>query len=188
MEDYLLIETVAGSNALPTGHGTAIFSTNRCRYPLREAYDGQPREVRSNRNDAIVTTASDLRAKFPIECISMRPEDIEQQGPVLNEYFDNFDIYFYSPKFLWDVLLHIAKSNQARKADRIHDVEDFVNGWISAKREAFYLITAEHQWHDLFTPDEIHEYGFEFLWDAFWKIAQIRENHGMHFLRPHGSS
>ncbi|KAL9126014.1 MAG: hypothetical protein Q9217_004865 [Psora testacea] len=177
MEDHLVVETVVGSNALPKGHGPAIFSTDRCRNPAREAYHGQQREVRSNRNEAIAKTASDLRAKFPVECIAIRPEDIQQQGPVLNEYFDNFDIYFYSPKFLWDVMLYIAKSNEAGRAERINDVEDFVNGWIIAKKEAFYLITAEHQWHDLFTSDEIEGYGFHFLWDAFWKIAQIREHH-----------
>ena len=178
MKEHLIVETVIGSNALPTGEGPAIFSTDRGQTPKRQAFLGQRPEVRSNRNEAITTTAFDLRARFPVECISIMPEDIEQQGPVLNEYFDNFDIYFYSPKFLWDVLLYIAKSNQRGKAERTDEVENFVNGWISSKKEAFYLITAEHQWHDLFTHEEIEEYGFEFLWDAFWKIAQIREYHG----------
>ncbi|KAL9100469.1 MAG: hypothetical protein Q9163_004159 [Psora crenata] len=183
MEQYLFLENVAGNNVLPTGQGPAIFSTDRGRNPAREAFNGQRREVRSDRNEAIVTTASDLRAKFPLECISLRPEDVEQRGPVLNKYFDNFDIYFYSPRFLWDVLLYIAKTNQASKAERMNDVEDFVNGWINANKEAFHLITAEHQWYDLFTPEDIEEYEFEFLWDAFWKIAHIREHHGTH-TRP----
>ena len=164
---------------MPMGHGPAIFSTDRGRYPPREAANGQGREVRTDRTEAIKTMAADLRDKFSVECISIKPEDFEQHEPILYEYFDNFDIYFHSARFLWDVLLHIAKANRAAKEARQDDVDGFVNWWISAKKEAFHLITAEHQWNDLFTIAEVAEYGFEFLWDAFWKIAQVREFHGM---------
>ena len=160
----------------------ALFSTDEGRLAKRPSYANQPRQVRSDRHTDLSVMISRLREKFPALCMMLDRDDLKKNTLVC-DYFDNFDLRFHGPRFLFDVLSHIVQSNVSEKAatekaERAEDVDEYCHNWIEANPEAFELFEAEHQWNDLFLPEHVEECGFPFLWDAFWRIAQIKDQRG----------
>lgn len=147
------------------GQNKALFSTNLGRRERRAAYQGQPRQIRSDNESALSDMAVKLRQRFPVECIFLTPSDVMSDGKFpVEDYFDNFDIHFHGPYFLYLVLKHIAFANEAGKAARVEEVDRYARHWIEVNPLAFNLFGPDHQWYDLFHDEAIEEYPFPFLW------------------------
>lgn len=154
-----------------------VFSTNNGLHPPRDKLDDQPMQIRTDELSAKLAMMTRLRKKFPEECMALPPVGTFPVG-ILYEYWDAFDIQFYGSHWLWELLELMSYQNKLDKAARAKDVMVFVNDWIQLNRQAFHMITGDYRWLDLFTQETIEGYGCPFLWDAFWKIAEIRERHG----------
>ncbi|KAG8528695.1 uncharacterized protein KY384_006382 [Bacidia gigantensis] len=174
--EELMVETFPGNGAvLPDNPGLALFSTNSGQRAKRKNYLGQPRQIRSDRRDSIINKATSLREQYAELCISITASDLKDPG-LLQKYYDNFDIHFYSPKFLFDLLSYIVKTNEFCRDERAAEVDRISRWWIAQYPEAFDLFESDHQWFDLFPGDDfIQQHGFPFLWDTFWRIASIKE-------------
>ena len=159
---------------LPESQGSAIFSTNNGQRPKRPNYKSQPMQMRSDRKQAILDMSADLRENFAYECINITPENLQRNESIF-DYFDNFDVHFYSPYFLHLVLENIVESNMIESNARAAEVTEFSFAWIKGHPEAFRLFEPGHTWRDLVAGEENEQYGFPFLWDAFWKIKQTRD-------------
>ena len=119
--------------------------------------------------------ATRLQEEFPEDCIQLLPDALVGN---IAEYFDNFDINYFGELFLFHVLSNIAHANVIDKDSRATDVSDFAFSWIHTNPDAFRLFDEDHQWVDLFCQADVEHYGFPFLWDAFWRIAEIRDKAG----------
>ena len=158
----------------------ALFSTDGGRLPKKPCLAVQPRQVRSDRQADLLDMISRLRKEFPVLCIMLDADDLKKHS-LLCHYFDNFDLRFYGPRFLYDVLVRIVKENTSEeaaraKAERAQEVEEYCHYWIEANPVGLEQFEENHQWNDLFLPEHIEKYGFLFLWDAFWRIAQIKDD------------
>ena len=162
--------------------GRAVFSTDHGKHKARTHSKDQPVQIRSDYECDRAAFIAQLRKKFPVPCIKLRQEDLTPSTVL--EYFDDFDVHFYSPTFLYEVLGYMARANEIDRAARSDEVEAFVNGWIDANREAFTLLDPSLEWDDMFHQQDMETRSFPFLWDAFTRIMQINKNHSKTFLPP----
>ena len=155
----------------------AVFSTKHGLRPPRSKLADQPMQLRSEGLSSKEEMTKRLRANFPEECVTLPPVGTFPVG-ILLEYWDPFDIQFYGSKWLLELFESMSYQNQLDRAARAGNVLVFVNEWIENNRQAFHMMNGDHRWPHLFLPETIERYGVPFVWDAFWKIAEIRENHG----------
>ena len=159
--------------------GKAIFSTNHGQRPKRLCYKGQPKNITSNHLEDVLHEATRLQEAFPDDCMLLSPATLAGNIAEQQEYFDNFDINYFGEVFLVNVLSNIAHANVIERDGRADAVNDFAYSWIHTNPEAFCLFGEDHQWVDLFCQADVQHYGRAFLQDAFWRIANIRDEAGM---------
>ena len=157
--------------------GPAVFSTDFGRYSARTHWKDQPVQIRSNYESDRAAFIASLRTKFPEPCMKLKQEDLAP-ATVL-EYFDDYDIHFYSPTFLFEVLGYMARANDTDRAVRADKIESFVVNWIDTNRETFALLDPLLQWYHLFQQEDVDTHGFPFVWDAFRRIVQFSESNSM---------
>ena len=130
---------------------------------------------RCKSRESIINKVAKLRNEFPELCISLNANDLK--NPKLTQhFFDNFDVHFYGLKYLFDLFSYMVKVNDYHKNQRADDVDQFAHAWIELNPEMFALFDEDHRWYDLFPRDQfLEQYGFEFLWDAYWRVAAIKD-------------
>ena len=157
--------------------GPAVFSTDFGLYPARTRWKDQPVQIRSDYAGDRAAFIARLRTKFPEPCIKLKQEDLAP-ATVL-EYFDDYDVHFYSATFLYEALGYMARDNEIGRAARAEAVESFVASWIDTNRETFASLEPSLLLKDLFQQKDIDTHSFPFIWDAFRRIIHIIEHKGM---------
>ena len=161
----------------PHGKRPAYFSTSFGRWPARSKFENMPIQIRSDHVEARWKMAQLLRSQYPEACKALKSEDVAPDDSPLT-YFDEFDLTFYQPQFLYEVLSIIVHENHEDEAAREGQVTAFAESWIKINQEAYHMFDACHQPKDLFLEEDFEEYGPAFLEACFWRIAQIKEKAG----------
>ena len=178
MGDTQIIVYSLDKRPAPHVNRPAYFSTKFGQRPARSKFEDMPVQIRSNYMEACTELTGHLRSHQTEACMALKREDIAPVDCVLH-YFDEYDITFYQPGFLCDVLRLIVQQNEFGKSLRESEVTAFVSCWMNINENAFNMFDASHQAKDLFLEEEFEEHGAEFLHDCFWRIAQIKENLGL---------
>ncbi len=158
--------------AIPTGRpfndglphvdeGSALFSSDNGQRPRREAYHGQPRELREDDIEAQAKMIKRLREKYHDECKLLTKDYV-----LVWEYFDAYDIHFHSFPYLYGLLQRIVAENEAQYRAWAPLVEDFIKRWLANCQKAFEVMETGHCIEDLFVPEDFEMYGRAFLLDA----------------------
>lgn len=165
-----------------TSDGKAIFSTRNGEYARRDWVPSNRMVLRSDPVEDQRTMAANLQKEFPEVCkaITMPVTDSK-----VYEYFDYHDAAVQGFEFLRAVLEYIAGLNASVKVQKEKKVQDYVRRWKNTNTEAFPDVRPDHVVADLFTEEDIQEYGVEFLSDAMIQIKQMRmqeDDNGMLIL------
>lgn len=161
----------------PHGKRPAYFSTSFGRWPARSKFENMPIQIRSDYIEAREEMIQLLRSQYPEACKALTTPDVKPNDSPLT-YFDEFDLTFYQPQFLYEVLSLIVHGNQEEEEARESKVTAFAASWIKINQDAYNMFDACHQPKDLFVQEDFEEYGFAFLEACFWRIAQIKEKAG----------
>ena len=156
--------------------GRALFSTHDGRYAPRWATPRMHLIIRSDPEDDRITMALRLQEKFPHICKTVVGPIQPQQ---VYEYFDHYDAELQGFSFLTMVLERIAEFNRNYACN----IENFVTSWMATNTEAFPMIGPEHGVKDLFTEEDIGDYGVDFLSDAMVRIKNMRSEIGTYDLQ-----
>jgi len=158
--------------------GPAHFSTDMGQRPARDALEFMAVAVRSDPEADRKAMVSYLCLKFPLECRLLTPGTA-----VVQEYFDGWDIKYHNYKFLYVVLQEMAQANAARSAAQVEQVNDFVARWRATNEEAFTHLSMADCLEDVFTSEDIEEYGLDIVVDAWKQLQQEKFNEGTLSLR-----
>ena len=161
----------------PHGKRHAHFSTDFGRRPARSAFENMPIQIRSDYIEARCEMIQSLRSQFPDACKALTTPDVNPRDSPLN-FFDEFDLTFYQPQFLYEVLSLIVHENHEEEKARESEVMAFAESWIKINQEAYNLFDDCHQPKDLFVQEDFEEFGPAFLEACFWRIAHIKEKAG----------
>ena len=151
--------------------GRAIFSTRNGEFARREKIPSIRTILRSNPIEDQQTMAAKLQKDFPEACRAITT-------PINNndvyEYFDYCDAAVQGFEFLRAVLQYIAELNASVNAKKATDIQDYVGRWKNTNSEAFSYMRPYHAVTDLFTKEDIEEYGVIFLTEAMMQVKQLK--------------
>lgn len=157
--------------------GRAIFSTHNGQYARRQAVPGMRVIIRSSAEKDRDTMRDRLRQKYPEFCKAITT-------PVTNvdEYFDGYDLEAHGIEFLRAVLESIGSVN----AVHTMKVQDYAHRWRAANAATYLGIVSGHAVMDIFTKEDVEEYGHDFLTDTMVYIKHLKaqEDNGCMILLP----
>ena len=162
--------------------GKAIFSTRNGEYARRERIPSMRIILRSDPVEDQLTMVANLQEGFPEVCRTITSPVTDSS---IYEYFDYCDAAVHGFEFLRAVLEYIAWLNAGATAERVMKVQTYVGRWMHTNAEAFTYIRPYHAVLDLFTEEDLEEYGDEFLIEAMMQIKRLRlqeDDHGMEKL------
>lgn len=151
--------------------GRAIFSTCNGEFARREKIPSIRTILRSNPIEDQQTMVAKLQKDFPEACRAITTPVKDRD---VYEYFDYCDAAVQGFEFLRAVLEYIAGLNASVNAKKATEVQDYVSRWKKTNSESFSYMRPCHAVTDLFTKEDIEEYGVEFLTEAMMKIKQLR--------------
>ena len=161
----------------PHGKRHAHFSTDFGRRPARSAFENMPIQIRSDYIEARCEMIQSVRSQYPEACKALTTPDVNPRDSPL-DFFDEFDLTFYQPQFLYEVLCLIVHENHEEEKAREREVMAFAESWIKINQEAYNMFDDCHQPRDLFVQEDFEEFGPAFLETCFWRIAHIKEKAG----------
>ena len=151
--------------------GKAIFSTHNGEYARREKIPSIRTILRSNPIEDQQTMVAKLQHEFPEVCRAITSPVTDRD---VYEYFDYCDATVQGFEFLRAVLEYIARLNASVYAEQATGVHGYVGRWKNTNAEAFTLTRPYHSVRDLFTREDIEEYGVEFLTEAMVHIKRLK--------------
>ena len=157
--------------------GKAIFSTHNGEFARREKIPSIRTILRSNPIEDQKTMVAKLRHEFPKECKAITSPVTDRD---VYEYFDYCDATVQGFEFLRAVLEYIARLNASVYAEQATDVHGYVGRWKKTNAEAFTYTRPYHSVTDLFTREDIEEYGVEFLTEVMVHIKRLKAEEDEH--------
>ena len=151
--------------------GKAIFSTHNGKYARREKIPSDRTILRSDPIEDQQTMVAKLQHEFPEVCKAITTPVTDRD---VYEYFDYCDATVQGFEFLRAVLEYIARLNANVYAEQATDVHGYVGRWKNTNAEAFTYLRPLHSVTDLFTREDIEEYGVEFLTEAMVHIKRLK--------------
>ena len=159
--------------------GMAMFSTRNGKYVKRQMVPNMSVVIRSDPVEDRDTMAARLLTEFLMAC-----KDITTFNPKVGDYFDGYDQELHGFEFLRAVLIHIARIN----AVRAQATQEYIGRWMATNTEAFALLNETHRLEQVFTEEDINQYGKEFLNYALLLVKNLRDqaNQSGEWLRYKG--
>ncbi|KAJ4297564.1 hypothetical protein N0V90_005456 [Kalmusia sp. IMI 367209] len=165
--------------------GAAVFSTDNGRRPHRgPPYPLPPVIVRSDKIISVVQFANYWREKYPYYYHRFFP----RRGWVIDDLWDEADIYVESPEFLQQVLYFITHDNVAHAqnfaaawSQKHHDKMDVLGGDISHfndPNDGFAIVDK------MFTNGERDDYPRDFLFEVLEILRETMRVYGRKYLAP----
>ncbi len=145
--------------------GEAIFSTRLGRFLPREAVEPRgPIVLRSEPEDDLDNMSARLERDFPTQCKAITL-------PIVNiyEYFDHYDCHILGTGFLHKVLENINFRNFTSS----RRVKELVDRWKGDKLANSNTMAAAQSLRDIFTEEEVEEYGEDILGEAFIEVGDL---------------